>query len=70
MDTPGADSSDHPASADQAAEGPDGAHPHNFEAQKELHRRIRNDPDYDDWDYGTEPLPKEAWPTPHTPDPR
>jgi hypothetical protein len=36
-------------------------HPHNFEVQKELHRRIRNDPDYDDWEYGTEPLPHEAW---------
>ena len=34
---------------------------HNFEVQKELHRQIRNDPDYDDWEYGTEPLPKEAW---------
>jgi hypothetical protein len=37
------------------------AHPHNFEAQREIHRRIRNDPDYDDWEYGTEPLPHEAW---------
>lgn len=38
-------------------------HPHNFDVQKELHQRIRNDPDYDDWDYGTEPLPHEheAW---------
>lgn len=36
-------------------------HPHDFEAQKRIHRRIRNDPDYDDWDYGTEPLPHEAW---------
>jgi hypothetical protein len=36
-------------------------HPHNFDVQKELHRKIRNDPDYDDWDYGTEPLPHEAW---------
>jgi hypothetical protein len=35
--------------------------PHDFEAQKEVHRRIRNDPDYDDWEYGTEPLPHEAW---------
>ncbi|MGB5134679.1 MAG: hypothetical protein WBN89_05835 [Prochlorococcaceae cyanobacterium] len=38
-----------------------GAHPHDFDVQKELHRRIRNDPDYDDWEYGTEPLPHEAW---------
>ncbi|MCP9848314.1 hypothetical protein [Cyanobium sp. Morenito 9A2] len=36
-------------------------HPHNFDVQKELHQRIRNDPDYDDWEYGTEPLPHEAW---------
>ncbi|WP_259721237.1 hypothetical protein [Synechococcus sp. CS-1328] len=35
--------------------------PHNFEAQKEVHQQIRNDPDYDDWEYGTEPLPHEAW---------
>ncbi|MCP9790783.1 hypothetical protein [Vulcanococcus limneticus] len=36
-------------------------HPHDFDVQKELHRKIRNDPDYDDWEYGTEPLPHEAW---------
>lgn len=36
-------------------------HPHDFDVQKELHRQIRNDPDYDDWEYGTEPLPHEAW---------
>ena len=35
--------------------------PHDFEAQKQLHQQIRNDPDYDDWEYGTEPLPHEAW---------
>jgi hypothetical protein len=44
---------------DATGEAPE--HPHNFEAQKEIHRRIRNDPDYDDWEYGTEPLPHEAW---------
>ncbi|MFM7733635.1 MAG: hypothetical protein ACKO6F_09320 [Cyanobium sp.] len=38
-----------------------GSHPHDFDAQKEIHQRIRNDPDYDDWEYGTEPLPHEAW---------
>ena len=38
-----------------------GNHPHNFEVQKEEHQKIRNDPDYDDWEYGTEPLPHEAW---------
>jgi hypothetical protein len=36
-------------------------HPHDFEAQKQVHQQIRNDPDYDDWEYGTEPLPHEAW---------
>lgn len=39
----------------------DATGPHNFDIQKEEHRRIRNDPDYDDWEYGTEPLPHEAW---------
>ena len=29
---------------------------HNFEIQNEIHSQIRNDEDYDDWDYGTEPL--------------
>mgnify|MGYP006279952939 CR=1 FL=1 len=38
-----------------------GTAPHDFAAQKELHQKIRNDPDYDDWEYGTEPLPHEAW---------
>ena len=46
-----------PTAAGAAAAGA----PHNFEIQKEEHRRIRNDPDYDDWEYGTEPLPHEAW---------
>jgi len=36
-------------------------HPHDFSVQKEVHRQIRNDPDYDDWEYGTEPLPQESW---------
>jgi hypothetical protein len=36
-------------------------HPHDFEVQKQIHQQIRNDPDYDDWEYGTEPLPHEAW---------
>jgi hypothetical protein len=39
----------------------DAQHSHDFEAQKQLHQQIRNDPDYDDWEYGTEPLPHEAW---------
>jgi hypothetical protein len=29
---------------------------HNFKVQNELHSKIRNDNDYDDWEYGTEPL--------------
>ena len=29
---------------------------HDFQVQKELHERIRNDEDYDDWEYGTEPI--------------
>ncbi len=44
-----------------AAAGQDPVKHHDFEVQKELHRQIRNDPDYDDWEYGTEPLPHEAW---------
>jgi len=28
---------------------------HNFKKQTELHEIIRNDDDYDDWEYGTEP---------------
>jgi len=24
--------------------------------QSELHKKIRNDEDYDDWEYGTEPI--------------
>jgi hypothetical protein len=28
---------------------------HDFATQNELHEKIRNDEDYDDWDYGTEP---------------
>jgi hypothetical protein len=29
---------------------------HDFKTQNEIHERIRNDEDYDDWSYGTEPL--------------
>ena len=29
---------------------------HDFFHQNEIHERIRNDDDYDDWEYGTEPL--------------
>jgi hypothetical protein len=28
---------------------------HNLKRQTELHEKIRNDEDYDDWEYGTEP---------------
>jgi hypothetical protein len=50
-----------PAGTPADAGAADAALPHNFDIQKEEHRRIRNDPDYDDWEYGTEPLPHEAW---------
>ena len=30
---------------------------HDFFHQSELHEKIRNDEDYDDWEYGTEPIP-------------
>ena len=29
---------------------------HDFAVQNDLHSKIRNDEDYDDWEYGTEPL--------------
>jgi hypothetical protein len=29
---------------------------HDFYHQNEIHAKIRNDSDYDDWEYGTEPL--------------
>ena len=28
---------------------------HNLQIQESLHSKIRNDEDYDDWEYGTEP---------------
>jgi hypothetical protein len=28
---------------------------HNLSKQTEIHEKIRNDEDYDDWEYGTEP---------------
>lgn len=34
---------------------------HNFEVQNEIHEKIRNDDDYDDWSYGTEPIPSKKW---------
>jgi|TARA_Y100000356_G_C10996464_1_gene151073 hypothetical protein len=32
-----------------------GDHKHDLKRQTLLHEQIRNDEDYDDWDYGTEP---------------
>ena len=29
---------------------------HDLKKQTELHEKIRNDEDYDDWEYGTEPI--------------
>jgi hypothetical protein len=34
---------------------------HNFEVQNEIHEKIRNETDYDDWEYGTEPIPLREW---------
>lgn len=34
---------------------------HDFKKQVELHEKIRNDDDYDDWDYGTEPTYGSSW---------
>jgi hypothetical protein len=39
----------------------DRAPKHNFEKQVELHEKIRNDDDYDDWEYGTEPGYGISW---------
>jgi len=34
---------------------------HNLKKQTELHEKIRNDEDYDDWSYGTEPNYGNPW---------
>jgi hypothetical protein len=34
---------------------------HDFIIQNELHEKIRNEEDYDDWEYGTEPIPLQEW---------
>ena len=39
----------------------DRAPKHDFKKQIELHEKIRNDEDYDDWDYGTEPTYGSSW---------
>ena len=50
-----------PAAPSDAPVDASSDHPHDFTVQREVHRQIRNDPDYDDWEYGTEPLPQESW---------
>ncbi len=39
----------------------DSAPRHNLKKQTELHEKIRNDEDYDDWNYGTEPTYGHSW---------
>jgi hypothetical protein len=39
----------------------DSAPKHDLKKQTELHEKIRNDQDYDDWEYGTEPMYGEKW---------
>jgi hypothetical protein len=39
----------------------DTAPKHNFKKQQDLHEKIRNDEDYDDWEYGTEPNYGSSW---------
>jgi len=39
----------------------DAAPKHDLKKQEELHERIRNDEDYDDWEYGTEPSYGIPW---------
>ena len=34
---------------------------HDLKKQTELHEKIRNDEDYDDWGYGTEPTYGSPW---------
>jgi hypothetical protein len=39
----------------------DSAPRHNLKKQTDLHEKIRNDDDYDDWEYGTEPNYGSSW---------
>lgn len=39
----------------------DSAPHHDLKKQTDLHERIRNDEDYDDWEYGTEPNYGKKW---------
>lgn len=34
---------------------------HDLKKQTDLHEKIRNDEDYDDWEYGTEPSYGHPW---------
>ena len=34
---------------------------HDLKKQTDLHEKIRNDEDYDDWEYGTEPTYGSSW---------
>jgi hypothetical protein len=34
---------------------------HDLKKQQDLHEKIRNDDDYDDWEYGTEPGYGSSW---------
>ena len=34
---------------------------HDLKTQTDLHEKIRNDEDYDDWEYGTEPTYGQPW---------
>ena len=36
-------------------------HIHDIKRQSNLHEKIRNDEDYDDWEYGTEPTYGKKW---------
>jgi hypothetical protein len=36
-------------------------HKHELKKQTDLHEKIRNDEDYDDWEYGTEPSYGYPW---------
>ena len=38
-----------------------GDHKHDLKRQTLLHEQIRNDEDYDDWEYGTEPNYGNPW---------
>jgi hypothetical protein len=39
----------------------DHAPTHDLKKQTDLHEKIRNDQDYDDWEYGTEPSYGSSW---------